>query len=836
MGEEKIDKKEQQKQEEQEASKKALKTGAKTAANASLGPLAGKAVDLASKTKLGNAVLDKGANTLNKNPFMGKIMNAANKTGALDAADKAGNATSGGTGSEDKSSLLGKGKSSSLSNSKNDPKKEQPDGDFSGNGDYSSKIFSFIKKHRFKLISVFGGFFLVFTLAFLVIAIVASPVAVVTGFFSGVADLFLGFIEENQKKLEQEYYEELQTISDKIYKADNICIDVNLITATLTVNMPADDLLINGEEAAPEEIDYKKMTKQVELLANMQIKRKKYGWDKRLSGTHCIDGEDDYELVTADNQDYFDNPAIFGENGKDSSTAELVSRHDLSGFAKFFTKKVNEERNYEYIIYRPAFTIETVTDAQGNVLYNPDGTVQTRKVCNATLERDFREEPEISIGDLSSREDHVYYWNLVNSFIPEYYSEYLPESDPQRTEAIKRIADDIYLLYKDAGPKQICTMNASYICRSDEGASFYGGGEQNLTRKEFMENISPVAIAEMNRTGIFASITLSQAALESGNGSSGLSTKYSNYYGMTAGRCAPSDSPSSLVGTVYQSGEGGNSCQGNAFWNGSVVAACNRSGNDCQWYRIYDSFENSTKDHSRLLSDSYGCNVYQSYSEQLDCLVAHGYATDPSYKNKIINQISLYGLAEYDIGEWNGEIVPVSENQYNSVLCYSNGMVAAGEFTSWKQYNPAWSSVKLGPSTVGSIGCAMTSVAMQIMRSGVSTTLGSDFNPGTFATEMTRIGGFDSLGNIYWGKVSEIASGFILANRVNKKVSPDEIASLISQGYYVILQVKNGRHWVAVDRVENGKVYMFDPGSGGTEVGETYGLSSIVGYTTYRRG
>ena len=130
----------------------------------------------------------------------------------------------------------------------------------------------------------------------------------------------------------------------------------------------------------------------------------------------------------------------------------------------------------------------------------------------------------------------------------------------------------------------------------------------------------------------------------------------------------------------------------------------------------------------------------------------------------------------------------------------------------------------------------MTSVCIQIMRSGVSTTLGFNFNPGTFAQEMTSIGGFDQRGNIYWAKATSIASGFSFVNAVRRKAGPSELANLVNQGYYIILNVKNGRHWVAVDRVENNKIYMFDPGSPGTEVGETYGLDSIVGYVYYKKG
>ena len=55
----------------------------------------------------------------------------------------------------------------------------------------------------------------------------------------------------------------------------------------------------------------------------------------------------------------------------------------------------------------------------------------------------YLEKNNIKEPTLKTMKDSVYYWNLVNSFIPDYYSEYLPsENDPKREAAIKRIADD----------------------------------------------------------------------------------------------------------------------------------------------------------------------------------------------------------------------------------------------------------------------------------------------------------------------------------------------------------------------------------------------------------
>ena len=831
MGEDENLQKDMKKQEEQDASKKALKTGAKAAANAYLGPAGGKAVDLASKTKLGDNILNKGAESINKKaPKIGKIANAANKSGALDAADKAVDATSGGVDSLGKDGLPPEeglidksnnidgniiGDNNEITDNEDD---DTPFNNFFDTFNYSpqnnsdnntnNSLEKFIKKHKFKLILIISSVFLLIIIIVIIISAIYSVGDVFTNFINGIENFFT----EDQQELEKEYYEDLKQAQTDIHNKYGICIDANLITAALTINKSFDESLDESKDEVEDEIDgeeaetvyYKQMKKQIKLLANMQIMTNKYE-----KSSECADNE---------------STTLITEGDKDSSTKELIASHDDDSIFEFFKKKSNKEKNYIYYKYTPACQITTV----GNT------TVKSYPT-NFNLPEDTK---EISIGDLSTMEDSVFYWNLVNSFIPDYYADYLPESEPKKTEAIKKIAEDIYLLYQDMGPSQSCSMDYNFICRSDEGSNYYSGTTGNATasRTEFMNNISPVAISEMTRTGVYASVTMAQAALESANGGSGLSTKYANYYGMTAGTCAPKAAPSGVSGTVYRSGEGGNTCSGNSFWDGTVVAMCNSSGKDCQWYRVYDSFENSTRDHSRLLSDKYNCNVYGSNSEQLQCIKDHGYATDPNYVSKILNVIKTYNLSQYDIGTWDGTTTSYDSPTYNNKICYNGGSTNSGTFTSWKQYDSQWSNVRLGNKTVGKIGCAMTSVAIQIMRSGSPLSI-EEFNPGTFAQALTKAGGFDAAGNITWSAVERIAPNFKFVDRINHRPSLQELNNLVSQGYYVILNVKYGRHWIAIDSVDvaNNKIYMFDPGSPGTEVGETYGLNSIQRYVYYRR-
>ena len=232
---------------------------------------------------------------------------------------------------------------------------------------------------------------------------------------------------------------------------------MNLITATLTFNSSIDDLLAGNEETVTDTIDkgeeetenqeelpYSKMEKQIRLLANMQITNKKYSLDKshkNATGSYCSNEIQEIP-VNADNQSQFERSFwwLTESSNLDSSTPELIAGNDMGAIGSFFTKKSGEEKNYSYYLYYPQFA--------------EDGT------CSDDYAKSMLPESEmsLSIGNNSNKEESVYYWNLVNSFIGDYYDEYLPKNEPERTEKIKEMADQIYLYYKDLGPSQTCSI------------------------------------------------------------------------------------------------------------------------------------------------------------------------------------------------------------------------------------------------------------------------------------------------------------------------------------------------------------------------------------------
>ena len=92
----------EKKEQEQESSKKVAKAAAKGAATYFGGGAGGQAVELASQTKVGDKILNKGGEALNKIPGMGKAAKKLDDSGVVDAVDKgldlAGTAGGGGAG------------------------------------------------------------------------------------------------------------------------------------------------------------------------------------------------------------------------------------------------------------------------------------------------------------------------------------------------------------------------------------------------------------------------------------------------------------------------------------------------------------------------------------------------------------------------------------------------------------------------------------------------------------------------------------------------------------------------------------------------------------------
>jgi flagellum-specific peptidoglycan hydrolase FlgJ len=136
--------------------------------------------------------------------------------------------------------------------------------------------------------------------------------------------------------------------------------------------------------------------------------------------------------------------------------------------------------------------------------------------------------------------------------------------------------------------------------------------------QEFFNQWKTVALQHQKEYGIPASITLAQAAIESGFGKSGLTTKYNNFFGITGA------------------------------YNGKSVKLKNKNGQIFTW-RVYPTPEDSFEDHASLLSRKYKPETANpTYVEWAKALTDGGYA-ESNYGTNLIKFIKQNGLDEYDV-------------------------------------------------------------------------------------------------------------------------------------------------------------------------------------------
>ncbi len=144
----------------------------------------------------------------------------------------------------------------------------------------------------------------------------------------------------------------------------------------------------------------------------------------------------------------------------------------------------------------------------------------------------------------------------------------------------------------------------------------------NSAYQNYIDQYKDVAIEQMHKYRVPASITLAQGLLESGAGKSRLAVKGNNHFGIK--------------------------CHG---WTGRTIYATDDRPDEC--FRAYKNAYESYEDHSLFLVKG---NRYRSlfslkitdYKGWARGLKAAGYATNPQYPTLLINIIECYNLNDYD--------------------------------------------------------------------------------------------------------------------------------------------------------------------------------------------
>jgi len=187
----------------------------------------------------------------------------------------------------------------------------------------------------------------------------------------------------------------------------------------------------------------------------------------------------------------------------------------------------------------------------------------------------------------------------------------------------------------------------------------------------------------------------------------------------------------------------------------------------------------------------------------------------------------------------------LSSSQYNSLwggVIY--GLNNTGDFINWRQGGQSWSNIRIGntSSTIGNIGCLVTSIAILIEKSGVNTTI-IPFNPGTFVEALNNNGGFDGKGNLYYAPISTVVPNFKYVGNVNLRGKTraeklEQIKQYQNQGYYLTIEVKGAtpgnQHWVAIIGVDGNNVNIVDPASDKTDLWSAYEWSKTSQFNYFK--
>lgn len=141
--------------------------------------------------------------------------------------------------------------------------------------------------------------------------------------------------------------------------------------------------------------------------------------------------------------------------------------------------------------------------------------------------------------------------------------------------------------------------------------------------QDYIDEYARLAVSEMYRSGVPASITLAQALVESSAGRSPLAVKGNNHFGI---KC-------------------------HNRWKGKTMRMNDDAPNEC--FRVYSSPEESYLDHSDFLrgNDRYGelfdleITDYKGWARGLS---KKGYATNPDYARMLIDKVEQYELYRFD--------------------------------------------------------------------------------------------------------------------------------------------------------------------------------------------
>tara|TARA_R110000823_G_scaffold129281_1_gene256935 strand:+ start:8 stop:1405 length:1398 start_codon:yes stop_codon:yes gene_type:complete len=214
--------------------------------------------------------------------------------------------------------------------------------------------------------------------------------------------------------------------------------------------------------------------------------------------------------------------------------------------------------------------------------------------------------------------------------------------------------DTDYVFNVDTDDDDVVDTDDDDVVDTDDVANVEYDIDKTYSRGEYINLVKNIAIQQMEKYKIPASVTIAQAILESGDGNSDLAKKGKNHFGVK--------------------------CHG---WSGDKSYHDDDKPNEC--FRNYDNISDSFEDHSKFLKDNDRYNTlfdlditdYKGWSQGLE---SAGYATSSKYAETLISIIERDNLFEYDVNnESSNDVIANVEISGGGSIDLRNKIVTKSE-------------------------------------------------------------------------------------------------------------------------------------------------------------
>lgn len=455
--------------------------------------------------------------------------------------------------------------------------------------------------------------------------------------------------------------------------------------------------------------------------------------------------------------------------------------------------------------------------------------------------------------DEEKRKESRYYNHLKDTYVPSEYSDYIDEEN--RKADIENIIEDIYDLasmysyyFEEkeeagiCGPSGTCTytLNGTSISNikvrlmkcSDEGTGSQIEGEELVDFEKYVLGVVYAEVgAESNpETQKSQAIAARSYALTRPAGmgnTAGISLKEEDGQWILSIRNCTEDQ-------VYCDPDKGCYAAGND--TGNTVHSGSNGTKQYKGPLPSDASIRSAvaETNGKVALNSKNEIAYTPFLSSDQKMWAAEAAQGKTYTEIILKHYNSHRQSD---------VTTISESNCSTSSSSCATTTVTGPFTNWKQSDPAWGSIKIGTGTIKQIGCAATSVAIQIARSGLPTNV-ENFNPGTFVEAYKKAGGFSG-DLIIWNKTEAIAPGFYMASDnsnlcgLGQAGIAAELKRAMDEGCYPVLCVRGcgcggSMHWVAVESINGNQIMINDPAGNFTEAWSKYG-SKIGRYICYKK-